>query len=121
MDGIGIARVRTAPRSRRPQARMETQCTGTRRSRWRLSLEKAEAGRGTHKGTLFAYVAGRSDRCVVPEKAPNNCRKAGGGAGGKAADQGELHGTNTRTRPRAGQPCHREYMECGKRRAEIRD
>jgi hypothetical protein len=55
-------------------------------------LRKRRAGRGTRKGTLFAYVAGKSDRCVVPEKALNKHRKVGGRAGGKAADQGELHG-----------------------------
>jgi hypothetical protein len=55
-------------------------------------LRKRRAGRGTHKDTPFAHVAGKSDHCVVPEKAPNKRRKVCGGAGGKAMDQGEPHG-----------------------------
>ena len=45
-------------------------------------LRKRRAGRGTHKDTPFAHVAGKSDHCVVPEKAPNKRRKVCGGAGG---------------------------------------
>jgi RNA-directed DNA polymerase len=57
-----------------------------------LRLERRGAGRGTHKGTLFTHAVGKSDHCVVPEKVPNKRRKACGGAGGKAVDQGELQG-----------------------------
>jgi len=35
------------------------------------ALRKRRAGRGTHKGTPFMHGAGKSDCCVVPEKAPN--------------------------------------------------
>jgi hypothetical protein len=56
-----------------------------------VAARKRRAGRGTHKGTLFLYAAGKSDHRVVPERAPNKRRKARGGAGGKAMDQGEPH------------------------------
>ena len=32
---------------------------------------RRRAGRGTQKGTPFVYAAGKSDHCVLPEKAPN--------------------------------------------------
>jgi hypothetical protein len=35
------------------------------------ALRKRRAGRGTQKGTPFMHAAGKSDHCVVPEKAPN--------------------------------------------------
>jgi hypothetical protein len=55
------------------------------------ALRKQRAGRGTHKGAPFLHAAGKSDHCVVPEKVPNKRRKACGGTGGKAVDQGEQH------------------------------
>src|ERR1700685_1081684 len=51
---------------------------------------KRRAGGGTHKGNTFMYGAGKSDCCVVPGKVPNKGNR--GGAGGKAADQGERNG-----------------------------
>src|SRR5450755_128651 len=53
-------------------------------------LRKQRAGGGTHKDTPLMHGAGKSDRSEVPEKAPNKGNR--GGAGGKAADQGERHG-----------------------------
>jgi hypothetical protein len=35
------------------------------------ALRKRRAGEGTHKGTPLLYGIGKSDCCVVPEKAPN--------------------------------------------------
>ena len=74
------------------------------------------AGRGTHKDTPFAHVAGKSDHCVVPEKAPNKGRKARGGAGGKAMDQGEPHGGTHGPDADRDYPCPSESMGCGKLR-----
>ena len=66
-----------------------------------IALRKRRAGRGTHKGTPFMHVIGKSDRRVLPEKVPNKRRKASGGTGGKAVDQGErdggTHGPGTET------------------------
>src|ERR1700683_42536 len=48
--------------------------------------ERARAGRGTQKGKPFVHAAGKSDHCVVPEKAPNKgvsprrSRREGNGA-----------------------------------------
>ena len=84
-------------------------------------LRKRGAGGGTHKGTLFTNAAGKSDHCVIPEKAPNKARKGrrrgwreGGGSRGTAW-------SNTRARHRAGRPCHRDYMVCGKPHEETKD
>jgi Retron-type reverse transcriptase len=53
------------------------------------AVRKQWAGRGTPKGNPFVHDIGKSDFREVPEKAPNKDRKVGGGAGGKAEDQGE--------------------------------
>jgi len=50
------------------------------------AMRKQRAGRGTQKGTPFMHAAGKSDHCVVPEKAPNKgkasrrSRREGGGS-----------------------------------------
>ena len=54
-----------------------------------VAVRKRRAGGGTHKGNLLMHGAGKSDCRVLRVKVPNKRRKAGGGAGGKAADQGE--------------------------------
>src|SRR5208283_1523432 len=70
---------------------METRCTGTRRSRCcPQPPRKRRAGGGTHQGNPLMHGAGKSDCCVVPGKVPNKGNR--GGAGGKAADQGERNG-----------------------------
>jgi hypothetical protein len=52
------------------------------------ALNKQRAGEGTQKDTPLTYGTGGSDHRVVPKKAPNK-GETRGGAGGKAADQGE--------------------------------
>jgi hypothetical protein len=50
------------------------------------AMRKRRAGRGTPKGTPFVNAAGKSDHCVIPEKAPNKeenqrrSRREGGGS-----------------------------------------
>jgi hypothetical protein len=47
------------------------------------AMRKRRAGRGTQKGTPFVNAAGKPDRCVIPEKAPNKRRKPAEGLEGR--------------------------------------
>ena len=47
------------------------------------ALRKQRAGRGTHKGAPFLHAAGKSDHCVVPEKARTNAARRAEGLEGR--------------------------------------
>ena len=47
------------------------------------ALRKQRAGRGTHKGAPFMHAAGKSDHCVVPEKARTNAARRAEGPEGR--------------------------------------
>src|SRR5258708_35556672 len=75
--GSENARPRTAPRSRRPHALWKLSAREPGDPGGASALRKQGGGRGTHKGKLFMYAAGKSDHCVVPEKALNKHREGG--------------------------------------------